>query len=58
MLRDFRRFARVVLPVLALAMASASCGIKGPLTLPAKASPETGAEPAQSQPAERKPVAP
>lgn len=58
MLRDFRRTARVVLPALALAMASASCGIKGPLTLPAKATPEAGAAPAQSQPAERKPAAP
>ena len=37
MLRDIRRLAGTILPALAVAMATSSCGIKGPLTLPPKA---------------------
>ena len=58
MLRDFRRLSRAVLVPAAIAIATASCGIKGPLTLPPKAPPADAAAPADAKPAERKPPAP
>jgi predicted small lipoprotein YifL len=58
MLRHFRRPARAIPVVLAIAIATASCGIKGPLTLPAKAPPADAAAPADAQAVERKPAAP
>jgi predicted small lipoprotein YifL len=58
MLRDLRRLACTVLPALAVAIATSSCGIKGPLTLPPKASPPDAAAPAESRPAAPKAPAP
>jgi len=54
MLRDFRQPARIVLVTLALAIATTSCGIKGPLTLPARPSPAEDPAPAGGKPADPK----
>jgi predicted small lipoprotein YifL len=51
MLRDIRRLAGTILPALAVAIATSSCGIKGPLTLPPKAEPTGATAPAESKPA-------
>ena len=58
MLRHFRRPARAPLVALAIALATASCGIKGPLTPPPKASPADAAAPADAKAVEHKPAAP
>jgi predicted small lipoprotein YifL len=51
MLRDIRRLAGTILPALAVAMATSSCGIKGPLTLPPKAASGGPTAPADAKPA-------
>ena len=58
MLRDIRRLAGTILPAVAVAMATSSCGIKGPLTVPPKASPPGATAPAETQPAAPKAPAP
>jgi predicted small lipoprotein YifL len=58
MLRDFRRPARRLVLALAIATATASCGIKGPLTPPPKAAPPGATVPADAQPAAPKLPAP
>jgi len=54
MLREFRRPARAILPALLVAVATASCGIKGPLKLPPKAPPAGAAESVPAPPATAK----
>jgi predicted small lipoprotein YifL len=51
MLRDLRRLACTIVSALAVTIATSSCGIKGPLTLPPKASPPGADAPAESKPA-------
>jgi predicted small lipoprotein YifL len=54
MLRDLLRLACTIVAALAVAVATSSCGIKGPLTLPPKASPPGADAPAATKPAEPK----
>jgi predicted small lipoprotein YifL len=54
MLRDLRRLACTIVAALAVTVATSSCGIKGPLTLPPKASPAGAEAPAATKPAEPK----
>jgi len=54
MLRDLRRLARTIFAALAVAIATSSCGIKGPLTVPPKASPPGANAPTETKPAEPK----
>jgi predicted small lipoprotein YifL len=58
MLRDIRRLAGTILPALVVAIATSSCGIKGPLTLPPRAEPPGATAPAESKPAAPKVPAP
>jgi len=54
MLREFCQPARVIVLALAIAIATTSCGIKGPLTLPPKASPAGAPAPTDGKPADPK----
>ena len=54
MLRDLRRLACTILPALAVAMATSSCGIKGPLTVASQGCAAGADAPAETKPAEPK----
>ncbi len=58
MLRDIRRLAGTIIPALAVAIATSSCGIKGPLTPAPKAAPPGANAPAETTPAAPKAPAP